>query len=871
MTKNTLNTNWKLMLCFFTLSFQLVILGQNVSKLPYGVHGIWSKNTSDKIPLKKWEAQWIWMPENIQSDVMLARRSFNLNEIPNEAILRISASSKYELYINGKAICQGPARSAPHHQSFDVLDIKSVLNIGKNTIAVRVHYQKGTVSYHLNGRAGLLVQLDLGNTNSSETIISDKNWKVNADTSWDNNSSQMNRFQLVVNDNIDFNKKINDFETINFDDTNWIQAIPLLRNSGWPAPKKDEKATTLTTPWTSLVARDIPYLKETEIKTINLVEAKKIQHLDTNNLLPINSVELTASIEKNISKKFKNFQQKNEPLTLSASEQNETWFLLFDFGKVINGMIKLEIEGDKNTKVFLLESPFIINQKFTHKIVDSEFADQLTLSGNKDTWQSMYFKPTRYLAIAVKGNRESIQIHSVGIHQISYPFELKGSISTPEAPWVEDLWNASAKTIDVCTTDAFTDNYRERRQYAQTGYYAALGNYFTYGDTELQKKYLIQIAQEQEANGLMPAYAPLTGDDYMVILDSNCLWIRSLYNYYLYSGDIETVNELLPAAQKLIQLLISYTNELGLLDNPPYSYWLDHTLNDRKGANLCLNGHFLGALDDFSQLMTCLDKEQEGKIYKEQAELIRKSIANNFWDEENQLFADAYIDGERSNQFSEHANAMALACKIATPIQADLVAKQLLTKDNHNFIKRENGMTMVSPAMSYFLHRGLADYGYEEASLKLLNERFGKMLNTNTNKTLWEEWWLDGTGRTGKFQERTRSDAQTESAFPPALFAKYLLGIEVTKPGMKEIIISKPNTTLKQVSGKIPTPNGIISVKWLFHSKMELSLEIPENIKVKIDIFSLKNDLNQVILNGEPIESNSHYTIIEKGTHRITF
>ena len=44
-----------------------------------------------------------------------------------------------------------------------------------------------------------------------------------------------------------------------------------------------------------------------------------------------------------------------------------------------------------------------------------------------------------------------------------------------------------------------------------------------------------------------------------------------------------------------------------------------------------------------------------------------------------------------------------------------------------------------------------------------------KTFNTTTNGTLWEEWWRNGTGRTGEFQKRTRSDAQTESVFPPTV------------------------------------------------------------------------------------------------------
>ena len=118
-----------------------------------------------------------------------------------------------------------------------------------------------------------------------------------------------------------------------------------------------------------------------------------------------------------------------------------------------------------------------------------------------------------------------------------YPFEQKGSFRTPDCPELQTLWDAAAKTIRVCTTDAYTDNYRERRQYAQTTYYACLGNYSVFGDYALQRRYLTQIAEEQLANGIMPAYAPRHGDDFMVILDSNCFWIRGLHQYLLYSGD----------------------------------------------------------------------------------------------------------------------------------------------------------------------------------------------------------------------------------------------------------------------------------------------------------------------------------------------
>ena len=288
-----------------------------------------------------------------------------------------------------------------------------------------------------------------------------------------------------------------------------------------------------------------------------------------------------------------------------------------------------------------------------------------------------------------------------------------------------------------------------------------------------------------------------------------------------------------------------------------------------------MNGHYLRALEDFSQLLKWMSLTEESSALDEQVQDIRQFIVTNFWDEEKQLFADAFVDGERSNQFSEHANAMALAGKIASEQQAEIVAKQLLLKDNHNFVRRANGMTMVSPAMSYFLYKGLANYGYEEASLHMLNQRFSHMLKPETNGTLWEESWLDGSGRTGEFiGGRTRSDAQTESVFPPALFVNYILGLEVTKPGMSEMQLVKPATTLKNVSGEIPTPQGSVKIEWNFGEPNSLSISVPENTRVKLDTESLNRNKKEVSINGKPLNTPSNignYHMLTSGVYKISF
>ncbi|MCK5467081.1 MAG: alpha-L-rhamnosidase N-terminal domain-containing protein, partial [Cyclobacteriaceae bacterium] len=674
----------------------------------------------------------------------------------------------------------------PHHQSYDILNISGLLHAGKNTLAVRIHHQKGKYSYHHKGRAGLLAQLDFISDKKEFTVITDSNWKVAPDPSWDNEAPKINRFQQIVSDRVDMRKYLKGWSGNVFDDANWSNAKPLMRNIGWPSPQNNSLAQALTPPWTSLVPRDIPYLKEADVQAVDLIQAIEIEwaipeHQKEN--FRLKPIKLTGQIDNLIAEGLYNYQEKKGALVIPGSDTPKTWLLLFDFGKVLNGMPYLDIEGVSGTMIDVLCAPFVVDNQFTHQIVDSDYLDRIILSGERDVWEATYFKPTRYMGIVIRNRKEAVKLHFAGIHQIEYPFQKKGLMQSSDAPWVKQYFEASEKTIQVCTIDGYTDNYRERRQYAQTGYYAALGNYWIFGDMALQRRYLIQVAQEQEANGMMPAYAPAASNDYMIIIDSNCLWIRSLHNYLLYSGDYKTTRELLPTAKKLMDLLHSYTNSLGLIDNPPYAYWLDHALNDRRGANFNLNGHYLGALEDFAQILEWLDEPFDEEFQK-RANQLRTSLRTYLWDEDKHLFADALIDGIRSDLFSEHANAMALAMNVATSSQANLIAEQLLTQDQHNYIKGASGITMVTPAMSYFLHKGLCAYGYVDKSFRIFRERFDKMLQPDTNGTLWEEWWLDAIGRTGKLQKgRTRSDAQTESVFPPALFAKYLLGINPTQPG----------------------------------------------------------------------------------------
>ena len=151
------------------------------------------------------------------------------------------------------------------------------------------------------------------------------------------------------------------------------------------------------------------------------------------------------------------------------------------------------------------------------------------------------------------------------------------------------------------------------------------------------------------------------------------------------------------------------------------------------------------------------------------------------------------------------------------------------------------------------------------------------MLASGTNQTLWEEWWLDAMGRSGKLQKgRTRSDAQTESAFPPALFAEFLVGVEPKTPGLKEVFISYKKTSLSHIHAIIPSPVGNLEVEWnVSEKKGSLDLHIPVGMIVHLDVESLRVKGNrEITVNGKSVLVNKvtkQYLALKVGKQVVDF
>jgi len=836
-----------------------------------GIPKLWGTNAYELTP-EEWQASWIWRKGETGGTnlLLLARKKFSIQTVPNRATLYITADNNYELFLNGKFVNRGPARCQPHHQSYDIIEIAGLLTKGENVLAIRALHQGKFGSYNTPPRPGLLVQLDMQTNGQTEIIKSDASWKVTKPES-------TSLISPIYGESVDLRKEEVGWKESGFDDKDWSDADVLKSDRYWPWPEPSPKAksTPFTFPWESLVPRDLPYLSESLVKGVNLVETGEILELGFNNAVAEGSYGLLFPTEKTKVTRGEGYKNGSDLLIIQNYYPKEVFkndpiystYLIFDLGELMHGYPSMEIEGKAGTIIEFLYAPNLLRGKFPLRtdISGRPLTDRIVLSEGKSTWEALEMKYARYLFIAVRNTDQPVKLHFTGMKRADYPFEPKGMLTVSTDKEVEWLWKAATNTLRAITTDAFTDNYRERLQYAQTSYYAARSSYAAFGDRFLQKRYLQQISQEQQGDGVLPAAVPVTGYRGGRFLDASLFWVLGLHDYFLHSGDTQTVKDLLPVAKKVIDRFQLWENKEGIIDTPPYPYWIDHAAIDRYGANFSFNALYILTLQDMKSISEWLGNHDDAKEYERRAEKLRVFMREKFWDPQQLLFSDTWSEGKRSLTFTEQSNSLAIVAGIATKDQQSAIVKE--------FIDNKSSRLVPAVLFMHYLAESLFMSGYEKQALTLLKERYRHMNTDGDSSTLWEEWALTVSRRSGHLRpESNRTVSQAEQTFLTYTLSRWLLGIQPTKPGMKEIVISCHVGGLPEVKGDMPTPLGNVSVNWTDRGKgKHLEVIIPKGIRAFVDPSGKDLISKKVTIDGKAVNNKGRKIQIPEGKHLLIF
>ena len=351
-------------------------------------------------------------------------------------------------------------------------------------------------------------------------------------------------------------------------------------------------------------------------------------------------------------------------------------------------------------------------------------------------------------------------------------------------------------------------------------------------------------------------------------LDGSIFWVLGLHDYFLHTGDTSTVRELLPSAVSFLDLLRRWENQEGIIESPPYSYWIDHADLDRSGANFSFNALYLLTMQDFMAILKWIGNDEEALEYEKRIAKLRLNLRNRFWNTDQKLFSDALVGDNLSAKFTEHSNSLAIVAGIATPEQEKEIVKEIL----------ENESARLVPAVLFmhYVAEALFTSGHGNEALSMLKNRYGNM-KKNGSQTLWEEWSMSVTKRTGRFEPNNRrAYAQGENAFPAYSLMRWVLGVQPVKPGMSEVLLTCNLCGLSKIKGAVPSPKGVIHMAWN-KGKKEISIEvqIPEGLDVEVDLSSEDiKEKKMISLDGQEfaIEKQSNGSFdIPAGKHILKF
>ncbi|MBC2600803.1 alpha-L-rhamnosidase-related protein [Puniceicoccus vermicola] len=764
-----------------------------------------------EIPAILQRARWIW-PDNPHWDLhncyALFRKNFLLKEVPSTAPLFITADQSYQLFINGKYVCRGPARGYQRSWPYDEIDVAPWLHRGENLIAIRAHNPGfSTFQYLHQGYAGLLVAAEWGAT----TILTDSSWKSRRQTGLKRDMIQTS-LQLFPQENIDLRKEDPSWNRPDYDDLEWTaNTVETTRNG---------------LPWTSLEPRDIPMLDESVIPAGRVIGTARGESLSN------------YRTSRNLTETRFNEGLNHQPLDLSADEINidastsgQWQSYLIDLGKTQVGCLLLEVEGARGDEVvethhFETIDPSSLcpdfkpdahcRMAFSHRLTCREGANE-----------HHFFHPFgfRYMVLTVRDNLGPITIRP-SLRSALYPLEIKGSFQSDDT-LLNEIWSTSAWTQRICSMDAYVDTpWREQAQWWGDARVQSWNTFHLSGDPRLLKRGIRQIAGQTTPDGLTYGHAPTVAHG-CVLPDFTLIWILTLWDYYWQTGSMEAFQKHHAVIQNALNYFETWTdNETGLLRyDPRYWLFLDWTEIPKEGCSSLYSLWYLYALEKLATMYSITDNESHASKCQQRANKIRQNL-RALLNEEGFVIGGYSGDGQRVPTTTVHAQTLAILNHLSPQSEEAMISQILLP-----YLRGE--LTTTAHPSAYwitYVYSLLGERGYGKEVIAHIREHWAPMVSHGTT---WENF------QPVKAEE---SFSHAWSAHPLFHFMQILGGIRQTAPGWKEISF-EPTIQGDSAQTTIPTPRGKIHSEW--HRKgdtIQGSLELPKGMQA------------QIILPGSPAE-----------------
>jgi alpha-L-rhamnosidase len=729
-------------------------------------------------PVGKTDAQWIWKGP-VRPNVYVAfRKSFTFSGKAG-VTLRVSAVTRFRIWVNGSWVGDGPP---PAHSGWAYADDHAIgdrLCAGRNTVTALVHF----VGNNEGDSPGFW--LEIRDTGGNPVASTDGSWEAWPATAWREETFffRMNRMDPCQE---------------------FCDSRKLPKTWPWPSDDADwQPAAVLEQPPVEAFhQRGIPQMLRAAKPPRRVQRVEEITWVE-NRIRPDDlSINLSRPGKPPARARVENpgalTGRSKGPCLLQCSREHLSDptvggvmepALTLDFVRQVNGCLEIEVDGAPGTVLDFGFADQLLDGRFNNSL-EGQIAARLILRGGRQIWRMFTWRSWRYLRMRVGLAFEPVRVHRLEAVTESYPTVAHGKLLSSDSE-IEGIYKMCRETCRLGAGEIFYDSpWREQAQWL--GDIAGVGLdvfHAIYGDFLLPSKFLYEAAVNQREDGLLPNLPNSRPDGGMCSLpmpDYSLHWVRALWRFYLNSGSLAHLEQFLPVVRKMLSGIAEYLGPRGLLEDLPWKPLIDWMPVQREGCAAPINALFGDALLHGSRLAAACGDDDLQRWCGEQWESLRHAFNRHFWEPQQGRYADGLLPGGPCQRASEHANAAAILAGFPSPDQCHRIVDTVFEHPGGSVIEAQ-------PFFSSFVLEALDSAGRFDLALRIIRQRWGRRIRDKGFSCATEEWTEGGSWRSGHFEGFLRSRSHLWSAAPAFFLPTRLAGLEILEPGGKRIRLAPRN------------------------------------------------------------------------------
>lgn len=718
------------------------------------------------------------------------------------AILRLTGSTVYRAFINGEFAGYGPARGPHGYYRVDEWDITPLIGPGHNQVAIEV------AGYYMNSFYTLKQPSFL----QAEIVTAGHTLVATSADNIDNSDSTFQAFELPWRrqkiQRISFMRAAAEAYDMQPSDHAWrvggqthAIAQPLetvdtkqLLHRGVTYPLFTIKQPVAYHGAGTVIALDKPTSDWRDRSLVNIDERLNGYTRDE---LELNITDEFLKHPDDTATTISEQYQPNDILDLAALDFRE-----FDFGRILTGFTGLDVECTTPTRLVVTFDETLTNDHVYP--LRQGMVNGLIYDLQPGRYSLEQFEPFTYQYLRVATYSGSAAISNIRMREYANDDVWTAQFRSSDTG-LNTLFEAGRETFRQNALDTFMDcPSRERAGYLCDSFFTARAAAELCPNMKIEdvffENYLLPETFEFIPDGMLPMSYPSDSNKGIYIPQWAMWFVVQLDEYSRRTADQSIVLALRPRVEKLLAYLAEFENSDGLLEKLPGWNFLEWSKSQEWMQDVNYPTNML-----YAQALEIAGRLYDTPAYADKAGRIRKTVVEQSFD--GQFFVDNAVRTsgtlDVTDNHSEMCQYFAFFFNAATPESHPELWHRLLT-DFGPHRKDTGKWPEVAPANAFIGNvvrlELLSRAGLHQ---KVMEEAIGYYLyQAEWSGTLWEM-----VGPTNSMNHGFASHICH-------LLNRDVLGVAAVDHNAKTVKVHIPDTGLQWCSGRIPGPDGFITLDW---------------------------------------------------------